>query len=148
MQGGVISIFLSTQSKKQEVEAFLNELKSLLKNKEFRIDTDLIIIKKKKRKEDEPYSTPYTLLDLDYDAEDVAESLAALTTGNYSETKIDKDDVDPPLLFVFGIDINRKPVYVKLKIKGNPKHRILCVSFHYAKVKMKFPYAQPERKRR
>ena len=64
-----------------------------------------------------------------------------LTVSEYSETKIDRDDLDPPSLFVFGKDINRKLVYVKLKIKGNQKRRILCVSFHYARDPMKFPYA-------
>ena len=30
----------------------------------------------------------------------------------YSETKVDKDDVNPPILFVFGKDINGKLIYV------------------------------------
>ena len=41
----------------------------------------------------------------------------------YSETKIDKDDLDPPLLFVFGKSINRKLVYIKLKIKGDKNRK-------------------------
>ena len=87
------------------------------------------------------HSTPYTLLDLDYDIEDVIDRLKELTVEEYSETKIDKDDLDPPLLFVFGKNINRKLIYIKLKIKGDQKRHVLCVSFHYAKDKMKFPYA-------
>ena len=138
---GAVSIFLSTQSKKKEVVAFLDELKSLLENADFDIDTDLTLIRKKKQGEDQKYSTPYTLLDLDYDAEDVVERLKELTVTEYSETKIDKDDLNPPLLFVFGKDINSKLVYVKLKIKGEPQRHVLCVSFHYAKEKMTFPYA-------
>lgn len=59
----------------------------------------------------------------------------------YSETKIDRDDLNPPLLFVFGKDVNNKLIYVKLKIKDNYKQHILCVSFHYAKEDMEFPYA-------
>lgn len=54
---------------------------------------------------------------------------------------IDKDDLNPPLLFVFGKDIDGKLVYVKLKIKGDQQRHVLCVSFHYAKEKMTFPYA-------
>lgn len=50
---------------------------------------------------------PY-LLDLDYDTEDVVGRLKELTIAEYSETKIDKDDLNPPLLFVFGKDINSK----------------------------------------
>ena len=138
----VIFIFLSRISKRQEVVAFLEELKAFLKGNDFDIDHDLILIKKKKV-DDEEYSTPYTLLDLDYNSEDVVNRLKELTVAEYSETKIDKDDLNPPLLFVFGKDINRRLVYVKLKIKKkeNLRKHILCVSFHYAKEKMKFPYA-------
>ena len=138
----VIVIFLSRISKRQEVVAFLEELKAFVKGNDFDIDHDLILIKKKKV-DDEEYSTPYTLLDLDYNSEDVVNRLKELTVAEYSETKIDKDDLNPPLLFVFGKDINRRLVYMKLKIKKkeNLRKHILCVSFHYAKEKMKFPYA-------
>ena len=138
----VIFIFLSRISKRQEVLAFLEELKAFLKGNDFDIDHDLILIKKKKV-DDEEYSTPYTLLDLDYNSEDVVNRLKELTVAEYSETKIDKDDLNPPLLFVFGKDINRRLVYMKLKIKKkeNLRKHILCVSFHYAKEKMIFPYA-------
>lgn len=136
----MIHIFLSMQSKKGEVIAFLDELKELLEKENFNIDTDLTLIKKKKSN-DEEHSTPYTLLDLDYDTWDVVEKLKELTVSEYSETKIDKDDLEPPLLFVFGKDINSRLVYVKLKIKGDHKRRVLCVSFHYARDPMKFPYA-------
>lgn len=138
----MIFIFLSRISKRQEVLAFLEELKAFLKGNDFDIDHDLILIKKKKV-DDEEYSTPYTLLDLDYNSEDVVSRLKELTVAEYSETKIDKDDLNPPLLFVFGKDINRRLVYMKLKIKKkeNLRKHILCVSFHYAKEKMKFPYA-------
>ena len=111
--------------------AFLEELKAFLKGNDFDIDHDLILIKKKKV-DDEEYSTPYTLLDLDYNSEDVVNRLKELTVAEYSETKIDKDDLNPPLLFVFGKDINRRLVYMKLKIKKkeNMRKHILCVSFH------------------
>ena len=123
-----ISIFLSIQSKKREVVAFLDELQILLGKEDF----DINLIRKKKQGEERKYSTPYTLLDLDYDTEDVVNRLKELT---------DKDDLNPPLLFVFGKDINSKLVYVKLKIKGDQQKYVLCVSFHYAKDKMAFPYA-------
>ena len=137
----VIPIFLSTQSKKREVVAFLDELQKLLERENFDINTDITLIIKKKQGEDQRYSTPYTLLDLDYDIEDVVNRLKELTVEEYSETKIDTDDVNPPLLFVFGKDINVKIIYIKLKIKGNQQKYVLCVSFHYAKDKITFPYA-------
>lgn len=102
---------------------------------------DVTLIRKKKIGEDIRFSTPYTLLDLDYDMSDVIERLRELSVEEYSETKIDKDDLNPPLLFVFGKNINNKLVYVKLKIKGEEQRHVLCVSFHYAKENMNFPYA-------
>ena len=136
----VTSILLSIQSKKKEVIDFLNELKTLLGKDDFDINTELILVQKKKQGDDQKFSTPYTLLDLDYGAEDVVERLKELTIEEYSETKIDKDDINPPLLFVFGKTVNNKLIYVKLKIKGNLQRHVLCVSFHYAKEKMLFPY--------
>lgn len=135
----VIHIFLSFQSKKRDIEVFLDELHKLLEKEDFNINTDLILIRKKKRGDDQKFSTPYTLLDLDYDIEDVVERLKELKIEEYSETKIDKDDVNPPVLFVFGKNIDDRLIYVKLKIKDQQK-QVLCVSFHYAKDKMEFPY--------
>ena len=133
-------MFLSFQTKKKEVVAFLDELHKLLESDDFDINTDLNLIRKKKRVEEQKFSTPYTLLDLDYDAEDVVSRLKELKVEEYSETKIDTNDVNPPILFVFGKDINCKLIYVKLKIR-DLKKQVVCVSFHYAKDKMEFPYA-------
>ena len=135
----VIHIFLSFQSKKRDIEVFLDELHKLLEKENFNINTDLILIRKKKRGDDQEFSTPYTLLDLDYDIEDVIDRLKELKVEEYSETKIDKNDVNPPVLFVFGKDIDDRLIYIKLKIKDQQK-QVLCVSFHYAKDKMEFPY--------
>lgn len=107
----MVIFFLSTQSKKREAIAFLDELKSILEN-----------------------------VDFDYDTEDVVERLKELTVAEYSEATIYKDDLNPPLLFVFGKDINSKLVYVKLKIKGDYQRHVLCVSLHYEKEKMTLPY--------
>ena len=109
-------IFLSTQSKKNEVIEFLKELKNLLETDDFNADTDFVLIRKNKEN-DMTHSTPHTLLDLDYDTGDVIDRLKELTVEEYSETKIDKDDLNPPLLFVFGKNINGKLIYIKLKIK-------------------------------
>ena len=136
----VVSIFLSYQSKKVEVAAFLDELHRLLTSDDFDINTHLNLIRKKKYGDDQKFSTQYTLLDLDYDVEDVVNRLKELKVEEYSETKIDRDDVNPPMLFVFGKGINGKLIYVKLKIRDQQK-QVVCVSFHYAKDKMEFPYA-------
>ena len=78
--------------------------------------------------------------DFDYDASDVAACLRKLTIEKYSETLIDIDDPEPPYLFVFGDEINNRQIYIKLKIKEKTHKHILCVSFHYAKWKMQFPF--------
>lgn len=136
----MICIKLSIQSKEKEVLYFIQQLQEVINSERFDTDTDITIIKKKKDKEKERFSTPYTLLDLDYDTSDVVERLKELTVKEYSETLVDKNDVNPPLLFVFGKDINEKQIYIKLKIKENQKKYVLCVSFHYAEEKMSFPY--------
>jgi len=134
----VIIIKISIQSQKTIVKAFLEELKEILGDEDFDIDKNLLIIRS--RKDEIEYSTNYTLVDLEYDSFDVVERLKELTVAEYSETLIDKDDDKPPLLFVFGKDINNKLVYIKLKIKGETDKKVLCLSFHYAKYDMKFPY--------
>ena len=122
------------------VVTFLDELHKLLASDDFDVDTDLNLIRKGKPGDEQKFSTPYTLLNLDYDAEDVVKRLKELKVEEYSETKIDTDDVNPPILFVFGKNINGSLIYVKLKIRDQQR-QVVCVSFHYAKEKMEFPYA-------
>ena len=116
-QGEVLIIKLGVKVSKKEVEDFLQSLHSVLTNDSFREETDFILIRKKKKQEDERFSTPYTLLDLEYNTADVIHSIMELTVKEYSETLIDKDDIQPPLLFVFGKDISGRQIYIKLKIK-------------------------------
>lgn len=111
----------------------------MLASDDFDVDTDLNLIRKNKQWDDQKFSTPYTLLNLDYDSEDVVNRLKELKVEEYSETKIDTDDVNPPILFVFGKDINGNLIYVKLKNRDQRK-QVVCVSFHYAKEEMEFPY--------
>lgn len=134
----VIAIKIPIRSEKKAVRFFLEELKEVLEAEEFDIDDNLLIIKSSK--DEIEYSTNYTMMDLDYDSSDIVERLKELTVSEYSETLIDKDDDKPPLLFVFGKDINSKLIYIKLKIKGETKKKVLCLSFHYAKHDMEFPY--------
>ena len=134
----VIAIKIPIRSEKKDVKAFLEELKEVLEAENFNIYDNLLIIKSSK--DEIEYSTNYTMTDLDYDSSDIVERLKELTVSEYSETLIDKDDDKPPLLFVFGKDINSKLIYIKLKIKGEITKRVLCLSFHYAKHDMEFPY--------
>lgn len=91
----VITIKLSIQSKQKDIIEFLLELKNILHSEEFNIDRDFTIIKSKKKSGKEQFSTPYTILDLEYDASDIIECLKELTVREYSETLVDKDDTNP-----------------------------------------------------
>lgn len=133
----VVCILFSVISERKAVIDFLQLLKNILESEEFDLNNDLIIITSKKGGL-EKFSTPYTLVELGYTADDVADTLRTLELDNYSETLIDKDNDDPPLLMVFGKDISDKLIYIKLKIRGERK--IICVSFHYAERDMIFPY--------
>ena len=132
-------IYLGFKSKKNDVILLLDGLHKILDDKRFNVERDLYLNIKDKP-DDEEHSTRFTLLDLNYDSNDVVDRIRELTVAEYSETLVDRDDINPPRLFVFGKMINNKLVYIKLKVKGEPRQRILCISFHYAKDPMEFPY--------
>ena len=126
---------------KNEVTRFLSKIQQILLDKNFNIDSDFILIKSKKVEEE--FSTPYTLVDLDYDAYDVINHLKMLEVSNFSEAKIDENDPNPPLLYVFGIEINGREVYVKIKYREiDDVNQVICVSFHYSKWSMVYPYCE------
>lgn len=125
----------------QEVERFLKQLRSVLDAPAFDIDRDIVLIQKNKPPDQVRFSTPFTLIDLDYAIDDVVETLKGLQAEDYSETLFDKRNDQPPLLFVFGADVRGSEVYVKVKIKQLERDCILCISFHYAQYPMSHPYA-------
>lgn len=135
----MLAIEIGIKSEKKQIVEFLKELHNIINRNDFSIDKHFLFIKS--TKEEVMFSTPYTMVDLEYDNMDVVDRIRELKVSDYSETLFDKDDENPPLLFVFGKDINGKEVYIKLKIKGVETKKILCVSFHYAKYKMEHPYA-------
>ena len=137
---GGVDIELITQTRRQDVAAFLEELREIMGKKAFNRDTDFVLIRKTKPN-DVRHSTPYTLVDLEYDVGDIIETLRKLRIEDYSESRIDRDDLNPPVLHVFGKTINEKLVYIKLKVRKAEKHKVICVSFHYAREQMSFPYA-------
>lgn len=131
------------RSSKEEIKNFLTELKEILDVTHFDINKNFLIIRSHRSHGEHHYSTSQTLIDLDYDQEDVVARLRELTVGEYCETLIDYDDEHPPYLFVFAKNINNHQVYIKLKIKNCHVQKVLCVSFHFPKYKMiDFPYAR------
>ena len=106
----------------------------------FNIDHDFYLNLKDDQRRDKKYTTSYTTLALEYDNNDIVEVLKTLTVEDYSETKIDTDDIHPPILYVFGKKIDEKLVYIKLKIRERNRRCIVCVSFHFAMRPIAFPY--------
>ncbi|WP_442870347.1 hypothetical protein [Anaerocolumna sp. AGMB13025] len=135
----VSDIKIKISSSEKDVLKFINDLFTVINNEHFIIEKNLVFISKKKYGEEEKYSTPYTLADLDYDSSDVLERVKELTVKDYSETLYDRDDDNPPLLFVFGKNINGKEIYIKLKVRDE-KNKVICLSFHYAEYSMQHPY--------
>ena len=116
----------------ENVEKFLIDLKIMLLTKDCRFE-----IKGIRRGQDPTsiYTTPNTMLDLDYDTEDVKNELISLTSNEYIETIIDDADSNRPPFWVFGKEIKRKDIYIKVKIKTASS--VFCVSFHYPEYPLK-----------
>ncbi|SHJ55246.1 hypothetical protein SAMN02745227_00028 [Anaerobranca californiensis DSM 14826] len=73
----------------EEVIAFLREIKHILSSEDCEFD---ILPKKKSEDDSEPYTTVNTMLDLNYDIDDVKNEILSLTEKEYIETiKDDKD---------------------------------------------------------
>ena len=65
------------------------------------INEDFVLIMNHKSHGVHNYSTPQTMIDLEYSAEDVVNRLRELSVNEYHETLLDKDNTNPPFLFVF-----------------------------------------------
>lgn len=126
---------------RSDIQRFLTSIKSSLSDENFDVDDDFILIKS--NKDDIEYSTLYTLLDLEFDVYDVVNVLKSLEVEDFSEIKIDEDDPDPPLLYVFGKFINKREIYIKIKYRNSADlNQVICVSFHYAKWKMSYMFGK------
>ena len=114
----------------EELSSFLMELKHILTSETYELD---ILPKKKEEDPLDPFTTENTMLDLDYDKEDVRNQLLSLTEKDYIETIIDDKDSSRPPFWVFGKFISSREVYIKVKIRNKITNKIFCVSFHYAR---------------
>jgi len=121
-------------SSEQDVRNFLQELKELLTDHRFDISKDLDILPKKKNESPiDPFTTVNTLLQLDFNNNDVLDQLLALDVSQYLETFIDDKDVTLPPFYAFGKIIKNKDVYIKVKIRDRINCKVFCVSFHFAR---------------
>lgn len=120
-------------SSRKDVNVFLSCLKQFISGPEFNRNENFFFIAKKENKD--------TLLELNYDIDDIIAELLSLDIKNYSETLIDDRDTNPPLLFVFGKTISNKEIYIKIKLRENATPKIIvCVSFHKSLHTMSYPY--------
>lgn len=119
-------------SSKEDVERHLMELKKALSSKQCTLD---ILPTKKGEQETDPYSTAYTMQELEYDGADIRNTLKTLSLSDYKETM--KDIRRPGLadFWVFGKVIEGAEVYIKEKLRSDT--HVFCISFHFAKYPLK-----------
>ncbi len=127
----------------KDVEDFLRMLREILQSKEFNISSDLdILLKKSSEAPNDPFTTQNTLLDLEFDREDVRQQLLELKGVHYYETIIDNKNPTLPPFHAFIKEIEHRNVYIKVKIRNYEKHKVFCVSFHYARYPIQsMPYS-------
>lgn len=77
----------------------------------------MIYYKKKSENIDDPFITANTLVALNYDREDVKNELLKLEIFDYVETLIDMKDENGPRLYVFIKKIQKRDVYIKIKLE-------------------------------
>ena len=124
-------------SARADVKEFLSHMNSILSSDGFNIDRDFVF--QRNRGQDEPddeYTNENTMLELDYDTEDVVEELKSLTIEDYSESIVDNVAEGFKIFFVFGKQINGRDVYIKVRIKQRGRTAddfVFCISFHFAK---------------
>ncbi len=121
-------------SSKGAVQTFLIELKTILNRK----DSKLIIIERDDKKSG--YNLSDCRAELGIDNNDIKEYLKGLTLHNYIETCDDEKNLKSKEYYIFGLEIKNKEIYIKIKIQSYDKRIVLCMSFHYAEYKLKFPY--------
>lgn len=128
-------IFMANPNKyiatKEDVLAFLSDLREILLSDNYDLD---ILLRKKKEKPDDEYTTENTLLSLNFDTEDVRDELLSLTEKEYLETIKDfKDPANFYPFWVFGKVIQSRDVYIKVKIRSKKTNKVFCISFHFAR---------------
>lgn len=120
--------------KRGAVQIFLQELKRILNEKQ----AQLIIVER----EDKPegYNLSDCKAELGIDEECIKEYLKNLTLEEYVETCDDERNKNSNAYYIFGKTIMKRELYIKVKIQSYDKKIILCMSFHFAENKMRFPY--------
>ena len=111
-------------AKREIIEEFLKDLKSLLDSPDFDIETKFILTRNRS-----DGKNGATLVALDFDKSDVANELKKLTISNYYQSVPDDKNPSMPDLHVFYIFVLEREIYVKIRIQY--VDNVLCVSFHF-----------------
>lgn len=111
----------------EKVKFFLQKLHHFIRECNSQID-----IQRKRRGQNllDPNSTNNTIIDLDYDSEDIRKELLNLKTSDYVKTVRDRTRPKTPNYWIFLKTIKYKDIYIKLKIYD--LNKIHLMSFHYA----------------
>lgn len=118
---------------KAEVDKLLLNLHEILLSKNFSVNTNLLIIQKKKNKE--------FMSENNIGLEDVVKVLLELKTENYMKSVLDDKNIQGLYLHEFAIKYNDiKYIYVKFKIQDN-NLIIRVISFHKNEYDVSFPYS-------
>ena len=125
------------KSSRPDVKAFLSQMNSILSSDDFNINQDFVfqLIREQDEPDDE-FTNENTMLELDYNTEDIVEELKSLTIDDYSESIIDNVASGFKIFFVFGKKICGRDVYIKVRLKQREKNAddfVYCVSFHFAR---------------
>lgn len=120
---------------KGAVQTFLNEVKQILNDK----TSELRIIERKDKPKGYNTIDCRTILGISYN--DIKQCIKNLTVKDYVETCDNERNVNSNAYYIFCIEIQKRQIYVKIRIQSYDKKVILCMSFHFAEYKIKkFPY--------
>lgn len=132
------------QLSRSTIEGFLAEMKCVLLRPDFNIRNDFLFVEQRASDDiDDAYNNVNTMLELEYDSQDVVEELKTLTIREYCESMVDTVTQDMNFLHVFGRKIQGRDVYIKVRMKqkSQTKKMVLCISFHFSRFPMgNFPY--------
>ncbi len=120
------------QDSQENVEAHLERLRCALSSENYELD---ILQAKKGESYTDPYSTFYTIQELGFDTEDIRDVLMNLTAEDYIESMMDSRESGGEDFRVFGINIGGREIYIKEKLRASAY--VFCISFHFAKYKLK-----------
>lgn len=119
---------------KGAVITFLKELQKIL------LDSNMKLTIQTREDKEYRYTTDYCLEQLGYDKSDVIKELLQLNIKDYVETCDDLRNKKSNRFYVFGKVIQKREVYIKVKIESYDNKKILCMSFHFAEYPLKRSY--------